>query len=272
VKRRLRRWLIRGGRASRPWGSPLRTSSWVGGINPVGYVAGVFDRFFEVSLGDHFDHLHDKGCMKTPFERRPGSTDDLFPDHVKHINAGETVGSKEDKEDPTLPKDVHLIPALRENGHPGQRVKVPVVPMHVSGRPELPIHRDMNKFSLFPHGQPNVMHSHIAALNISIREALNMGKTTITDFVPVTLDEEIHDRVIIPIGFLIYFLDPEGGIKLSYHLVVPGVFHGHNIFNPFLSKLRRADVMSASPMFSHPSQSINLCLMTGCFLDKMTEL
>jgi hypothetical protein len=190
----------------------------------------VFDRFFEVSLGDHFDHLHDKGCMKTPFERRPGSTDDLFPDHVKHINAVETVGSKEEKEDPTLPKDVHLIPALQENGHPGQRVKVPVVPMHVSGRPELPIIREMNKFSLFPHGQPNVMHSHVAALNISIREAQNMGKTTITDFVPVTLDEEIHDRVIIPIGFLIYFLDPEGGIKLSYHLVVPGVFHGHNIF------------------------------------------
>jgi hypothetical protein len=230
VKRRLRRWLIRGGRASRPWGSPLRTSSWVGGINPVGYVAGVLDRFFEVSLGDHFDHLHDKGCMKTPFERRPGSTDDLFPDHVKHINAGETIGSKEEKEDPTLPKDVHLIPALRKNGHPGQRVKVPVVPMHVSGRPELPIIRDMNIFSLFPHGQPNVMHSHVAALNISIREAQNMGKMTITDFVPVTLDEEIHDRVIIPIGFLIYFLDPEGGIKLSYHLIVPGVFHGHNIF------------------------------------------
>jgi hypothetical protein len=97
------------------------------------------------------------------------------------------------------------------------------------------------------------MHSHVAVLNISIREAQNMGKTTITDFMRVTLDEEIHDRVIIPIGFLIYFLDPEGGIKLSYHLVVPGVFHGHNIFNPFFSKLRRADVMSVSPMFSHPS-------------------
>jgi hypothetical protein len=130
---------------------------------------------------------------KTPSERRPGSTDDLFPDHVKHIDAGETVGSKEENEDSTLPKDV-------------------------------------NKFSLFPHGQPNVMHSHVAALNICIREAQNMGKTTITDFVPVTLDEEIHDWVIIPIGFLIYFLDLEGGIKLNYHLVVPGVFHGHNIF------------------------------------------
>jgi hypothetical protein len=171
VMRRLRRWLIRRGRASRPWGSPLRTSSWVGGINPVGYVAGVFDRFFEVSLGDHFDHLHDKWCMKTPFERRPGSTDDLFLDHVKHINTGETVGSKEEKKNPTLPKDVHLIPTLRENGRPGQRVKVPVVPMHVSGRPELLIHRDMNKFSLFPHGQLNVMDSHVAALNVSIREA-----------------------------------------------------------------------------------------------------
>jgi hypothetical protein len=167
--------------------------------------------------------------MKTPSERRPGSTDDLFLDHVKHIDAGETVGSKEEKEDSTLPKDVHLIPALRENSHPGQRIKVPVVPMHVGGRPVLSIIRDMNKFSLFPHGQPNVMHTHIAALNICIKEAQNMGKTTITDFVPVTLDEEIHDWVIIPIGFLIYFLYLEGGIKLSYHLVVPGIFHGHNV-------------------------------------------
>ena len=189
----------------------------------------MFDWFFEVSLGDHFDHLHDKGCMKIPFERRPGSTDDLFPDHVKHINAGETVGSKEEKEDSTLPKDVHLISALRENGHPGQRIKVPVVPMHVSGCPKLPLSRDMNEFRLFPHGQPNVMHSHVAALNICIREAQNMGKTTITDFVPVTLDEEIHDWVIIPIGFLMYFLYTEGGIELSYHLIVPGVFHGHNV-------------------------------------------
>ena len=79
----------------------------------------MFDGFFEVGLGDHFDHLHDKGCMKTPSERRPGSTDDLFPDHVKHIDAGETVWSKEEEEDSTLPKDVHLIPALRENSHPG---------------------------------------------------------------------------------------------------------------------------------------------------------
>jgi hypothetical protein len=168
--------------------------------------------------------------MKTPLERRPGSTKDLFPDHVKHINAGETVGSKEEKEDPTLPKDVHLIPTLRENGHPGQRVKVPIVPIHVGGRLELLIHRDMNKFSLFPHGQPNVMNSHVAALNISIREAQNMGKKTVADFVPVLLDKEIHDWVIIPISFFIYFLDPEGGIELSYHLVVLGVFRCHNIF------------------------------------------
>jgi hypothetical protein len=109
--------------------------------------------------------------MKTPSERRLGSTNDLFPDHVKHIDAGETVWSKEEEEDLTLPKDVHLISAHRENGHPGQRIKVPVVPMHVSGRPELPLSRDMNKFRLFPHGQPNVMHSHVAAQNICIREA-----------------------------------------------------------------------------------------------------
>src|SRR5688572_4340791 len=167
--------------------------------------------------------------MKTPSVRRPGSTDDLLPDHVKHIDAGETVWSKEEEEDSTLPKDVHLITTLWENGHPGQGIKVPIVPMHVSGCPELPLSRDMNEFRLFPPGQPNAMHSHVAALNVCIREAQNMGKTTITDFVPVTLDEEINDWVIIPIGFLIYFLYPEGGIELSYHLIVPGLFHGHNV-------------------------------------------
>ena len=30
-------------------------------------------------------------------------SNDLFPDHVKHINAGETVGSKEEKEDRLSP-------------------------------------------------------------------------------------------------------------------------------------------------------------------------
>jgi hypothetical protein len=112
MMRRLWRWLIRRSRASRPYGSPLSTCSWVAGVNPVWYIAGVFDRLLEVSLGDHFDHLHNKGCMETPLERRPGSTKDLFPDHVKHIYAGKTIRSKEKKENPTLPKDIHLISAF----------------------------------------------------------------------------------------------------------------------------------------------------------------
>jgi hypothetical protein len=95
MMRRLRRRLIRRSRASRPCGSPLCTCSWVVGVNPVWYIAGVFDRLLEASLGDHFDHLHNKGCMETPLERRPGSTKDLFLDHVKHIYAGKTIRSKE---------------------------------------------------------------------------------------------------------------------------------------------------------------------------------
>jgi hypothetical protein len=120
--------------------------------------------------------------METPLEWRPGSTKDLFLDHVKHVDAGKTIWSKEKKENPTLPKDIHLISALRENGHPRQRVKVPIVPMHVGSGPKLPLHRDMNKFSLFPHGQPNVMNFHVAALNVCIREAQDMGKTTVANF------------------------------------------------------------------------------------------
>jgi hypothetical protein len=55
--------------------------------------------------------------MKTSLEWRPGSMKNLFPDHVKHIDAGKTVGSKE-KENLTLPNDIHLILTLRKNGHP----------------------------------------------------------------------------------------------------------------------------------------------------------
>jgi hypothetical protein len=112
MMRRLRRRLIRRRRASRPCGSPLSTCSWVARVNPVRYITGVFDRLLEASLGDHFDHLHNKGCMETPLERRPGSTKDLFPDHVKHIYAGKTIRSKEKKENPILPKDIHLISAF----------------------------------------------------------------------------------------------------------------------------------------------------------------
>jgi hypothetical protein len=118
MMRRLRRRLIRRSRASRPCGSLLSTCSWVVGINPVRHIVGVFDWLLKASLGDYFDHLHDKGCMETPLEWRPGSTKDLFPDHVKHVDASKAVGSKENKENLTLPKDVHLIPALWKNGHP----------------------------------------------------------------------------------------------------------------------------------------------------------
>jgi hypothetical protein len=108
----------------------------------------VSDGLLKANLGDHFDRLHDKGCMETPLERRLGSTKDLFPDHVKHVDAGKTVGSKEKKENPTLPK---------ENDHPRQRVKVPIVPMHVGSYPKLPLLRYVNKLVFLPHRQPNVM-------------------------------------------------------------------------------------------------------------------
>jgi hypothetical protein len=58
--------------------------------------------------------------MKTPLERRPGSMKNFLPDHLKHIDAGKAVGSKENKENLTLAKDIHLIPGLRKNGHPRQ--------------------------------------------------------------------------------------------------------------------------------------------------------
>jgi hypothetical protein len=70
MMRRLRRRLIGRSRASRPCGSPLWTCSWVVGVNPVWYIAGVFDRLLEASLGDHFDHLHNKGCERITMPKR----------------------------------------------------------------------------------------------------------------------------------------------------------------------------------------------------------
>jgi hypothetical protein len=152
MTRRLRRWLIGRSRASLPCRSPLSTCNLdPAGVNPVRHITGVFDGLLEASLGDHFDHLHNKGCMVTPLKRRPRSTKDLFPDHVKHIYAGKTVRSKEKKENPTLSKDIHLVSALWGNGHPKQRFKVPIVPMHIGSYSKLSLLRNMNKFLLFPH-------------------------------------------------------------------------------------------------------------------------
>jgi hypothetical protein len=102
--------------------------------------------------------------------------------------------------------------------------------MHVGIGPKFSLHRDMNKFSLFPHGQPNVIYFHVAALNVCIREAQDMGKTTVANFMPNPLDKEVHDWVVIPISFFINFLHLESGIELSHHFVVPGVFHSHYVF------------------------------------------
>jgi hypothetical protein len=170
--------------------------------------------------------------METPLEWRPRSMKDLFPDHVKHVYASKTIWSKEKKENPTLPKDIYLISAIWENGHPGQRVKLPIVPMHVGSDPKLLLQRNMNKFSFFPHGQPNVMDFKIAALNIFTREAQDVGKTTVTNFMPDPLDKEVHNWIVIPISFFVNFLYPESGIELSHYFVVTGVFHSHYIFQP----------------------------------------
>jgi hypothetical protein len=50
------------------------------------------------------------------------------------------------------------------------------------------------------------MDFKVAALNIFIREAQDMGKTTIANFMPDTLDKEVHNWVVIPISFFSNFL------------------------------------------------------------------
>jgi hypothetical protein len=51
---------------------------------------------------------------------------------------------------------------------------------------------------------------------------------------PHSLEKEIHNRVIIPIGFLIKFIILESGIELSNQLIFPGIFHCHDVLHPFL--------------------------------------
>jgi hypothetical protein len=69
-------------------------------------------------------------------------------------------------------------------------------------------------------------------MNVITRDAQDMGKTMIANFMPNSLDKEVHNWVIIPVSFFIHCLHPESGIELSYHFVVLGVFHGHYIFQP----------------------------------------
>jgi hypothetical protein len=68
------------------------------------------------------------------------------------------------------------------------------------------------------------MDFEIAASDIFIRETHDTSETTVADFMPHSLDEEVHDREVISISFFIDLLDLESGIKLSHYLVVPGVF------------------------------------------------
>jgi hypothetical protein len=47
--------------------------------------------FLKVKLSHHFNHLHDEGGMKTSLEREAGSMDDFLPNHIKYIDAFQTV-------------------------------------------------------------------------------------------------------------------------------------------------------------------------------------
>jgi hypothetical protein len=85
--------------------------------------------------------------------------------------------------------------------------------MHVGSYPKLLLLRNMNKLCFFPHWQPNVMDFKVAALNIFIREAQDMGKTMVANFMPDTLDKEVHNWVVIPISFFINSLYLESGIE-----------------------------------------------------------
>jgi hypothetical protein len=104
--------------------------------------------------------------------------------------------------------------------------------MHVGSDPKLPLHRNTNKFSFFSHGQPNVMDFHVAAMNVFIREAQDMDKATVANFMSDPLDKEVHNWVVIPNSFFINFLYPESGIELSHYFVVLGVLHSHYVFQP----------------------------------------
>lgn len=161
------------------------------------------------------------------------------------------------KEDSTLTKDVHLVPALGKDSHPRQGIEVPVVPMHVGSDPIFPFSRDVNYVLFFSSGQPAVMNPKISPSDILISETQNMSKSSVADLVPDPLEIKIHDRVIISISFLIHPLDPESSIKLRNYFIIPWILHGHYAFQPLgftssqgLSQIRIIHFLTAFPIYN----------------------
>lgn len=81
----------------------------------------------------------------------------LLPYHIKNIGPCVTAGSHAQEKDSTFTKDIYLITALRENGHPCKRVEVPVIPVHVRSDPKFSIHGGVKFLLLFSPRQPNAM-------------------------------------------------------------------------------------------------------------------
>jgi hypothetical protein len=81
---------------------------------------------------------------------------------------------------------------------------------------------------------PNLETPKVPSPDIFVREHQDMSKTTIIDFMPNSLEKEVHYWVIIPICFLISLLDPKSGIKLRNNFIIPWILHCHNISHPFL--------------------------------------
>jgi hypothetical protein len=86
-----------------------------------------------------------------------------------------------------------LIPALRKNNHPGKRVQVHVVHVHVVGNLELLLSRDVNLFLLLSSRQANIMNLNMPVPDVLITKAHNVSRPHVAHFVPDPLKIKVHD-------------------------------------------------------------------------------
>jgi hypothetical protein len=79
--------------------------------------------------------------------------------------------------------------------------------MHVGRLPILLMFRDVQGLCFLSAGQMIFMDALTIASNVIVREPQDMCKPSVTDLVPLALNEEVHIRVIVNTLF-ISWLDP----------------------------------------------------------------
>jgi hypothetical protein len=66
--------------------------------------------------------------------------------------------------------------------------------------------------------------------NVTVCETQDVGKPSITDFVPFPFKKEVHVGIVVGTSFISPFY-PESGVKLSNNLIIPLKIESHYVFH-----------------------------------------